>query len=128
MAGSDRDLARRRRGRWIRLARERRELTTDGLAAALGYKGAKPGSVVSRWESGERAVPSDLFPAIAAVLQLPAEWLTNPPMTDLERLEERLDELMNAAARLERDDWAAGEDRAPEDGDGPAGEPHTRIA
>lgn len=62
-------------------------MTLDHLAELLGYeKGG--GSVVSRWESGERPVPSDRFPDIARALTLPPDFLVNPPKTDRERLAE----------------------------------------
>lgn len=107
MAGSDRNLTRQRRGRWIKVARERAGLTTDALAQRLGYKGKQPGGIVSRWESGERAVPSDQFPGLVEAISIPPEWLSSPPKTDLERLEEWLDAAQRDAAGLEREDWRA---------------------
>jgi transcriptional regulator with XRE-family HTH domain len=75
-------------------------MTLDTFGERVGY-GPKSGSVVSRWESGDRPVPSDRFTRIAAAIDLPAEYLVNPPLTDLERLEE----LARAAIALEQLDW-----------------------
>lgn len=120
MAGSDRSRVRQRRGRWIRVARERAGLTTDALASRLGYKGKQPGGIVSRWESGERAVPSDMFPGLVAAIAIPPQWLSDPPKTDLERLDEWLDAAARDVEAVEREDWAAGlgPDRGPDDGPG----------
>src|SRR4051794_7951235 len=92
MADSERLAVRRRRGYWVSLARRRKGLTLDALAELVGY-GKTSGSVVSRWESGDRAVPSDRFPRLSEVLDLPPEYLVRPPLTD----SERLDELARAA-------------------------------
>jgi len=93
---------RKRRGYWIRRARERQGLKEDALAVKLGYvKGS--GSVIAKWESGVRAVPSDRFPAIASETGLPAAWLVDPPLTD----EERLDQAVLEASAAEREDREA---------------------
>ncbi len=80
--------------------RERAGLTQDGLAELLGYA-PRSGGVIARWESGERAVPSDRFPALARTLGLPPEWLVEPPITD----DDRLDEIVREASVEERADW-----------------------
>lgn len=128
MSENDRDAVRKRRGHWMRIARERLGLSTDQVAKAVGYTGQKPGSIVTRWEKGERAVPSDRFELLARVLGLPPEWLTTPPVSDVERLEARLDELARAAGALEREDWEAVQDRAPAADDEPGVEPGRQTA
>lgn len=126
VAESDRDITRRRRGWWVRVARERKDMKTDTLAKALGYKGTKAGTIVSRWESGERPIPSDHFPALSVLLDLPRDWLATPPETDRDRLERRISELARDAAALERADFEAGEDGGPGDAGEPPDEPRTR--
>jgi transcriptional regulator with XRE-family HTH domain len=97
---------RRRRGYWIKRARERRDLTLDALAELLGYA-ANSGSTISLWEAGVRPVPSDKFSRLVDLLELPLGWLVKPPLTD----EERLDLAIQRASELEREDWEAGEGR-----------------
>lgn len=123
MAGTDRNLSRLRRGRWIKVARERVGLTTDQLAARLGYRGQKAGGIISRWEKGERAVPSDKFAGLVEHIGIPPEWLSAPPMTDLERLEEWLDAAQRDVADLERQDWPSGREPGPAVDDEPGDEP-----
>jgi transcriptional regulator with XRE-family HTH domain len=97
---------RRRRGYWIKRARERRDLTLDALAELLGYA-PNSGSTISLWESGARPVPSDKFSRIVDLLELPLGWLVKPPLTD----DERLDLAIQRASELEREDWETGEGR-----------------
>jgi transcriptional regulator with XRE-family HTH domain len=100
MATKEEQLAtRRRRGYWIERARLRRDLTLEAVCEALGYS-AKSISTVSRWESGERPVPSDKLEPLARLLSLPPAWLINPPLTD----DERLDDAVRDAEELERQD------------------------
>jgi transcriptional regulator with XRE-family HTH domain len=94
---------RRRRGYWIKRARERRVLTLDALAADLGYA-AKSGSTISLWEAGLRPVPSDKFSRLADLLELPVAWLVKPPLTD----EERLEAAIRRGSDEEKRDWEAG--------------------
>ena len=123
MADSERQAVRRRRGYWIALARKRKQLTGDALAELVGYaKGS--GSVVSRWESGDRPVPSDRFERIAEVLDLPAAWLVKPPLTDSERLEQ----VVSEGAALERRDWEREEAERRAAADEPGDTPDTRSA
>jgi transcriptional regulator with XRE-family HTH domain len=79
-------LVHRRRGWWIRVARERRGITLAALAEAMGYTEGQ--GTVSLWERGLRPVPSGKFPAIARELGLAPRFLVNPPATDEERLDE----------------------------------------
>jgi transcriptional regulator with XRE-family HTH domain len=123
MADSERDAVRRRRGYWISLARRRKGMTLDALAAHVGY-GEASGSVISRWESGDRAVPSDRFGRLANVLDLPADYLVNPPLTD----SERLDELARVAVAEEREDWERAQTTLPDAEDGHDGQRQRRPA
>jgi len=123
MTEGDRDAVRRRRGYWIRQARELRGWGQKELAAALGYESNVTGNI-SKWEKGTRPVPSDMFTPLARALGLPADFLVDPPETD----EERLDAAIRRAGEMEQRDWASGADRFPAAGDGPGGEPGRRTA
>jgi len=123
MTDQDREAVRVRRGYWIRLGRRAKGWTLKELGAALGYEGDVTGNL-SKWESGDRPVPSDMFTPVARALGLPPLYLVNPPMTD----EERLDAAMREAADLEREDWEAGEARARAAGGEPGDAPRTRSA
>lgn len=90
---------RRRRGYWIHRARDRQGMTLQALAELLGYSG-KSISTISRWETGDRQVPSDKLALLAHHLSLPESWLVNPPETD----DERLDRAVREAEELERQD------------------------
>lgn len=122
MTKEDEDLVHRRRGWWIRVAREQRGLTLAAFAEALGYADGQ--GTVSLWEKGLRPVPSSKFPAIADLLNLPDRFLVRPPSTD----EERLEAAVRAAEELEREDWAAGQDRGRGGVDAPGAEPGRRSA
>ena len=114
---------RRRRGYWIRRARERKEMKLDTVAKALGYAEGST-STISLWESGKRPVPSDKLESLAALLDLPARFLVKPPMTD----SERLDAAVAEASALESEDWDSGVAQDPEDGGEPGGERRRRSA
>lgn len=120
---ADRMAARRRRGYWIRLARRRKGWGQKRLAHALGYTDGQAGNL-SKWESGERPIPSDLFEPLARALGLPPKFLVSPPMTD----EERLDEAIQSASDAERQDLEPGEERGPAADDGPDASPGRRSA
>lgn len=89
----------------------------------LGYEASATGNI-SKWEAGERPVPSDMFTPLARALGLPAEFLISPPPTD----EERLAAAIESAAALEREDWDVGADRFPGAGAAPDGAPGRRSA
>lgn len=118
----DETLVHRRRGWWIRVARERLEINIDDLARVAGYKDGK--GTVSLWEKGKRPVPSGKFPMLTRLLRLPYSYLVNPPMTD----EERLDAAIRAASDAERRDWDLEQDPGREDGDEPDVSPGRRSA
>lgn len=120
---AEREAARRRRGYWVRLARKRRGWGQKELAHALGYTDGQSGNL-SKWESGERPIPSDLFESIALVLGLPSDFLVRPPKTD----EERLDEAIQSAADAERRDWEGEQDQDREDDAEPAASRSRRSA
>lgn len=122
MTKEDEQLVHRRRGWWIRVARERHGMTLATLAEMLGYVDGQ--GTVSLWEKGLRPVPSSKFTAIANLLGLPDRYLVRPPVTD----EERLDAAVRAAGDAEREDWEAGEGRPRVAEAEPSGEPGRRSA
>lgn len=115
--------ARRRRGYWIKRARERQGLTLHYVATKLGYKD-KSISTPSLWESGKRPVPGDQMEPLARLLSLPDGFLLRPPMTD----DERLDAAIDAASTGEQSDWESGEEPPPEVDDEPDGGRDRRSA
>ena len=112
----------RRRGWWIRVARERQAMNVDDLAQLLGYVDGK--GTISLWEKGKRPVPSGKFPQLAEVLKLPDRYLVNPPRTD----EERLEEAIAAGSTREREDSGAEAEPDPGDDDEPDAWRRTRSA
>jgi transcriptional regulator with XRE-family HTH domain len=119
---TDESRTHRRRGWWIRVARDRKGIKIEDLAKSLGYKDGK--GTVSLWESGARPVPSGKFPVLQELLELPDRYLVKPPETD----EERLGAAIRIAADAERRDWESEEGRGPEDDGGPGASPGTRSA
>lgn len=92
---------RRRRGFWLREARERAGLKQPDVASRLGYS-VKSASTIKMWESGERDVPTRHLAALAKMYGVPAEVFVNPEET----AEERLNELARGAIALARQDLA----------------------
>jgi transcriptional regulator with XRE-family HTH domain len=101
---SSEEMAQRRvrRGYWLRRARLKSGLSMQWVAEQLGQKSA---SSVSLWERALRDPKTEQMVAMAHLYGLPDEFLVDPPLTD----DERLDEAMNAAAALEREDAARAE-------------------
>lgn len=104
---------RRRRGYWIKRARDRKGLTLGAVCELLGYS-PKSISTISRWEDGQRPVPSDKMEPLARLLGLPPDYLVRPPLTD----DERLDQAVRDAEALEQQD--AAQAAAPRQQAGPA--------
>jgi len=94
------DAEARRRGYWLRRARVRMGITLADAAVEAGLRPTS-GSTVSLWEAGRRPMKVEQMVRLARRYQIPVEWLTNPPLTD----DERLAEAVAAAAALEREDW-----------------------
>ena len=114
---------RRRRGYWLRLARERANMDQNSVARELGMS-PKSGTSVLAWEKGTRAPNMDQLHQLARIYDVPVSTFSEPRPTD----EEWLDELVTAAGELEREDWEAGERPAPPTEGGTGGEPRTRSA
>jgi len=114
---------RKRRGYWIKRARERKGYTLHLVASRLGYSD-KSLSTISRWEDGERQVPSDKIEPLSRLLSPPPRFLVRPPLTD----DERLAQAVLDAEELEREDWDAGEGGDPGAGGAPGASPRRRSA
>lgn len=97
----DESLVQRRRGYWLRLARERAGFTLSAAAEAAGLS-AGSGSTVTRWEQGERPIKVIHLERLARAYRVPVSSLMRPERTD----DERLDEAIAAASDAEREDWA----------------------
>ncbi|HVM30761.1 MAG TPA: helix-turn-helix transcriptional regulator [Candidatus Limnocylindrales bacterium] len=95
-----------RLGYWLRLVRERLEITQSAAAEAAGLSRGS-GSTVSLWERGQRPISVVQLRRLARFYGVPASLFLNPPKTD----EERLEDALSDAARLEREDWAAEQDQ-----------------
>ncbi len=112
----DDELERRRRGFWLRMARERARYTQAAVAELIGYRGTSKSSV-NAWEEGRRPVPLDKLKALARLYAVPVEMFVNPESTAYERI----DALVNVAGELERADWEAGDRSLPPASDDSAG-------
>ena len=114
-------LERRRRGFWLREARERKGLKQVDVARRLGYS-IKSSSTIKLWETGERDVPTRHLARLAEIYGVPAEAFVHPEPT----AEERLCELARGAIGLATDDLARQEARDPDDASRPAAPPDRR--
>jgi len=124
--GTDPALDNKRRGFWLRMARERANLTQAAVAGQLGLS-SESKSTMSAWEAGTREPRLRYLKEMARLYGVPLEMFTDPEPTAAERIDERLEELARSALRQERDDWAAGERGTVTDG-APAGRRRRRTA
>jgi transcriptional regulator with XRE-family HTH domain len=101
MATSDAAVYRKRRGHWLRVARERAGLNLDQVAVEMGFS-LRSKSTISKWEKGERD-PSDVnLRHLAEVYGVPAEIFMEPDETDEERLAARVRGILGERARRGR--------------------------
>lgn len=114
---------RRRRGYWLRLAREHANMDQNSVARELGMS-PKSGTSVLAWEKGTRSPSADQLHQLARIYGVPLSTFTEPRPTD----EDWLDELVRETGALEREDWEAGERGAPPSEDGTGDAPRTRSA
>lgn len=113
----------KRRGYWLRMARERANYSQATAAEMLGLSNQSK-STMSAWEAGTREPRIRYLKAMAELYGVPLSVFTDPEPT----AEERLDALVSDAGGLEREDWEAGErGRRPAAGDTGV-EPHRRTA
>lgn len=111
----------------MRIAREHAQLSQETAARELGLSG-KSKSTLSAWESGARDPRSSMLVKMARLYGIPVEMLADPQPTAHEAIDRRLDEIARLAGELEREDWAAGQDRGRPAADGPDAEPGRRSA
>lgn len=112
----------RRVGFWLRMARERANITQEAAATSLGLSG-KSKSTVSAWENG-RIPKLAMLRRLAALYRVPLKTFTEPDVTP----EERLDQIVRAAGALEREDWESAGDQGPATDDEPDDGLRTRSA
>lgn len=101
----------KRRGFWLRVARERANLSQEAVAKELGLS-ARSKSTMSAWESGTRDPKLRYLNAMARLYNVPVSVFMDPAPTAAEELEDRLAQLARAAIRLAHEDLVA---EAPED-------------
>ena len=109
----------RRRGFWLRIARERADLSQEDAAKQIGLSG-KSKSTMSAWEAGTREIPASKLAALARLYAVPVERFMEPAPTAFEAIDEWLNATVIAASALERADWARAEEAGQEPGDEPA--------
>lgn len=124
--GTDPALDNKRRGFWLRMARERANLTQAAVAGQLGLS-SESKSTMSAWEAGTREPKLRYLKEMARLYGVPLEMFTDPEPTAVERIDERLEELARDALRQERADWVA-EERDPAAGDVPTVRRRRRTA
>lgn len=114
------DLEARRRGYWLRRARDLAGVTLSDAAVTAGLA-ASSGSTVTLWEQGKRAIKVVQLMRLAKRYGVPVTFFTNPQKTD----DERLAEAIADAAALEREDWEREQDQGRRDDGGRGGSPRT---
>ena len=116
-----------RRGQWLKVARERANLSQPAAAKLLGLSD-KSASTLSAWEAGTREPSPSKLKAMAALYMVPLSLFYDPPPSPGEQLD-RMVRLAGLAIEAEEADWAS---TAPEQGpsaeDGPAASPQRRSA
>lgn len=101
MATDDAATYRRRRGHWLRVARQMRGLTLKEVAKEMDYS-LRSSSTIKLWEDGKRD-PSDVqLRRAAIVLDVPVEVFNDPDETDEERLQAKIRAIIAARARRDR--------------------------
>lgn len=76
----------RRRGFWLRMARERANLSQPAAAALLGLSD-KSASTLSAWESGTREPSPSKLKAMAELYAVPVALFYAPPPTAIEQMD-----------------------------------------
>ena len=116
---------RRRRGYWLRLAREQANMDQNSVARELGMS-ARSGTSVLAWEKGKRSPSMDQLDQLARIYGVPISTFTEPRPTD----EEWLQGLAAGAIAAEAEDWESTLEQGsdPSAGDGEGGLPGKRTA
>jgi transcriptional regulator with XRE-family HTH domain len=117
----------KRRGFWLRISRERANLTQAGAAELLGLSNRSK-STLSQWEAGTREPKLRYLNAMARLYGVPLAVFTEPDPSAFEQLEERLAALARAAIRLAMQDSEPGAEGNPPADDEPGSQPRKRPA
>ncbi len=120
MTESELAILRRRRGYWLRLAREAANMDQNSAARELGMS-PKSGTSVLAWEKGTRSPTADQLHQLARIYRVPVSLFTEPRPTD----EEWLSEIASGAVALAREDLE-GEEAPGHGADAPPGAPPRR--
>jgi transcriptional regulator with XRE-family HTH domain len=112
---------RRRRGYWLRLAREQANMDQNSVARELGMSD-RSGTSVLAWEKGKRSPSMDQLDRLARIYGVPISTFTEPRPTD----EEWLQDLAASALEAEAEDWESSQGQGSDpaaagDGDVPPG-------
>ena len=119
----DEALQQKRRGYWLRRAREAAGFTL-ATAAELAGLSAGSGSTVTHWEKGDRPIKVIHLERLARAYGVPISFFMRPEITD----DERLDVAIQSASDAERADWGTGEDQGQGAVVGPGAVPGRRSA
>jgi transcriptional regulator with XRE-family HTH domain len=95
---------RRRRGHWLRLAREAAGVKQETAAEALGLAA---GTTILAWEKGRRDPSASQMRALAQLYGVPVAMFADPLHTDEERVMDARAALARAAIDLAHQDLAA---------------------
>lgn len=77
----------RRRGAWLRKARDRVDMDQNSVAKAIGLS-ERSGTSVLAWEKGRRSPSADQLHRLARLYGVPVSTFTDPRPTDEEWLDE----------------------------------------
>lgn len=88
----------KRRGFWLKVARERAGLSQETAAKEIGLSGTSKGTM-SAWESGARDPKVRYLNAMARLYGVPVSVFMDPAPTAEEQLSDRLAELARGAIR-----------------------------
>ncbi len=113
-----------RRGQWLKVARERANLSQPAAAKLLGLSD-KSASTLSAWEAGTREPSPSKLKAMAALYQVPLSLFYDPPPSPLEQVD-RMVRLAGLATEAEAADWDAGAPKQGPSAEDGQGEQHRR--
>jgi transcriptional regulator with XRE-family HTH domain len=85
----DQALQRRRRGFWLRVAREREGLTLKEVAREMGYA-LRSQTTIKKWEDGLREPSITQLEHLAEVYRVPVDVFMRPAPTAEEQLEAQI--------------------------------------
>ena len=126
MADADLVRERKRRGHWMRIAREAAEVKQDDAAHALGLAA---GTTILAWEKGRRDPNASQMGRLADLYGVPVAMFADPEPTDEERVISARAERARAAIELAHEVAERGEAAVLRDaGAPPSGSPRRLSA